>query len=134
MSDDLEPTLFIVGMAEIVFLDPVGLQHHSITGTNEVIRQLQRGDCRIHQLTNGRGVRIVLCPLENGDRGGAKRIWRRSIHEGLRTKDILYHPRILANIKGATMVASDSMIYFGVSIPSFPQVIFSFGTAPEYDP
>ena len=33
-----------------------------------------------------------------------------------------------------TIVASDSMMNFGVSIFSFPQVIFSLGTAPEYDP
>src|SRR3954453_23950726 len=33
-----------------------------------------------------------------------------------------------ANIKGTTIVASLSTIYFGVSIPSLPQVIFSFGT------
>ena len=45
-----------------------------------------------------------------------------------------YQPRILAKMSGATIVASDSMIYFGVSMLSFPQVIFSFGTAPEYDP
>ena len=39
-----------------------------------------------------------------------------------------------AKISGATMVASDSMMNFGVSTPSLPQVIFSFGTAPEYEP
>ncbi len=32
------------------------------------------------------------------------------------------------------MDASLSMMYLGVSMPSLPQVIFSFGTAPEYDP
>lgn len=32
------------------------------------------------------------------------------------------------------MVASDSTINFGVLISSLPQVIFSLGTAPEYDP
>jgi len=42
-----------------------------------------------------------------------------------------YQPRMSANISGATMVASDSMMNFGVSADSFPQVIFSFGTAPE---
>ncbi len=45
-----------------------------------------------------------------------------------------YHPSTLAKISGATMVASDSMTNFGVLMPSFPQVIFSFGTAPEYEP
>jgi hypothetical protein len=40
----------------------------------------------------------------------------------------------MAKINGATMVASDSMMYFGVFIPNFPQVIFSLGTAPEYEP
>jgi hypothetical protein len=45
-----------------------------------------------------------------------------------------YQPRILAKISGATIVASDSMTYFGVSTLSFPHVIFSLGTAPEYDP
>jgi hypothetical protein len=43
----------------------------------------------------------------------------------------LYHPRTQANMRGATIVASDSMIYLGVSSDSLPQVIFSFGTAPE---
>jgi hypothetical protein len=43
-------------------------------------------------------------------------------------------PSIIANINGATIDASLSMMYLGVSIPSFPHVIFSFGTAPEYDP
>jgi len=42
-----------------------------------------------------------------------------------------YCPRIRANINGATMVASDSTMYLGVSTDSLPQVIFSFGTAPE---
>ena len=37
----------------------------------------------------------------------------------------------IAKINGATIVASDSTINFGVSIPNLPQVIFSFGTAPE---
>ena len=32
------------------------------------------------------------------------------------------------------MEASDSMMCFGVSTPNFPQVIFSLGTAPEYEP
>ncbi len=45
-----------------------------------------------------------------------------------------YHPRIQANMSGATMEASDSMMNFGVSTPSFPHVIFSLGTAPEYEP
>jgi len=34
-------------------------------------------------------------------------------------------------MSGATMDASDSITYFGVLMPSFSQVIFSFGTAPE---
>ena len=45
-----------------------------------------------------------------------------------------HQPKILAKMRGATIVASDSIIYFGVSTLSFPQVIFSLGTAPEYDP
>ena len=36
-----------------------------------------------------------------------------------------------ANINGTTMVASLSTINLGVPISSLPQVIFSFGTAPE---
>ena len=45
-----------------------------------------------------------------------------------------HQPRIFANINGATIVASDSITKRGVSTLSFPQVIFSLGTAPEYDP
>jgi hypothetical protein len=37
-------------------------------------------------------------------------------------------------MSGATIVASDSMMNFGVEAESLPQVIFSFGTAPEYEP
>ena len=45
-----------------------------------------------------------------------------------------YQPRTLANTRGATIVASDSIMNFGVSTLSLPHVIFSLGTAPEYDP
>lgn len=38
---------------------------------------------------------------------------------------------IQAKINGQTIVASDSTINFGVCISNLPQVIFSFGTAPE---
>ena len=37
-------------------------------------------------------------------------------------------------MSGATIVASDSMMNLGVFASSLPQVIFSFGTAPEYEP
>jgi hypothetical protein len=43
----------------------------------------------------------------------------------------VYHPKTQEKIKGTTIVASDSIINFGVSSESLPQVIFSFGTAPE---
>ena len=43
-----------------------------------------------------------------------------------------YHqPSTHAKINGATMVASLSTMNLGVLISSLPQVIFSFGTAPE---
>ena len=45
-----------------------------------------------------------------------------------------HQPRIFANMSGAQIVASDSMMNLGVSTPSLPHVIFSFGTAPEYEP
>ena len=50
------------------------------------------------------------------------------------TAENRHQPRTLAKMRGATIVASDSMMNFGVSTLSFPHVIFSFGTAPEYDP
>ena len=45
-----------------------------------------------------------------------------------------HQPRTFAKISGATIVASDSMMNRGVSALSFPHVIFSLGTAPEYEP
>ena len=45
-----------------------------------------------------------------------------------------YAPRIIPNISGSTIDASDSITNFGVSTASLPQVIFSLGTAPEYEP
>lgn len=46
----------------------------------------------------------------------------------------IYQPSTQANINGTTMVASLSTINLGVDISNFPQVIFSLGTAPEYEP
>ena len=45
-----------------------------------------------------------------------------------------YWPSTQAKTSGATIVASLSMMNLGVSMPSLPHVIFSFGTAPEYEP
>jgi hypothetical protein len=42
-----------------------------------------------------------------------------------------HQPSNHAKISGATIVASLSTMYLGVFISSLPQVIFSFGTAPE---
>ena len=47
---------------------------------------------------------------------------------------LIYCPKIQANINGATIVASLSTINLGVLISNLPQVIFSFGTAPLYEP
>jgi hypothetical protein len=53
---------------------------------------------------------------------------------GYQSHHRFYHPSTAANINGATIEASDSITNLGVSIPSFSQVIFSFGIAPEYEP
>jgi hypothetical protein len=47
---------------------------------------------------------------------------------------VAYQSSNQAKMSGATMVASLSTMNFGVFISSFPQVIFSLGTAPEYEP
>jgi hypothetical protein len=53
-------------------------------------------------------------------------------HTRMVTMVLTYHHfSKYAKMSGATMEASDSMMNFGVSAPSLPQVIFSFGTAPE---
>ena len=39
-----------------------------------------------------------------------------------------------ASINGKTIVASDSITNRGVSTPNLPQLIFSFGGAPEDPP
>src|SRR5690606_27433344 len=44
------------------------------------------------------------------------------------------HPRTRAQMGGATIVASDSIMKRGESTPSLPQEIFSAGGAPEYEP
>src|SRR5580698_737664 len=50
---------------------------------------------------------------------------------GINYRYVNYHPSTHAKISGATIVASLSTINFGVWISNLPQVIFSFGTAPE---
>lgn len=42
-----------------------------------------------------------------------------------------HHRRTVAKTRGATIVASDSIMKVGVSTPILFQVIFSLGTAPE---
>jgi hypothetical protein len=49
-------------------------------------------------------------------------------------RELGHQPKTFAKTNGATIVASDSMTNRGVSTFSFPHVIFSFGTAPEYEP
>jgi hypothetical protein len=49
----------------------------------------------------------------------------------LENENEIYCPKIHANISGTTIVASLSTMNLGVFAPSLPQVIFSFGTAPE---
>jgi hypothetical protein len=49
-------------------------------------------------------------------------------------RDLGYQPKTFAKTNGATIVASDSITNRGVSTLNFPQVIFSLGTAPEYEP
>src|SRR5262245_40375829 len=44
------------------------------------------------------------------------------------------HSNNALRIRGATIVASDSMTNIGVSAVSLSQVIFSFGVATEYEP
>jgi hypothetical protein len=56
----------------------------------------------------------------------------RGVQGGVTDAD--YQPSTSAKISGATMVASLSIMCFGVPTASLPHVIFSFGTAPEYEP
>ena len=71
----------------------------------------------------------------------AERATRHWVHEGMLQRGRAAAPRAQpyqfstrANTSGATMVASDSMMNFGVFTASLPQVIFSLGSAPEYEP
>ncbi len=50
---------------------------------------------------------------------------------GLQLTAHFHCPSTQLKISGTTMVASLSTMNFGVFAPSLPQVIFSFGTAPE---
>ena len=82
--------------------------------------------------------KVIGCLVTTGGYGfRATGSERRTSNAQLSTSNSLglrHQPRILAKMRGVTIVASDSMMNFGVSTLSFPHVIFSFGTAPEYDP
>src|SRR5688572_16843920 len=55
--------------------------------------------------------------------------------KGPREGPFRFHPAsTYEKMSGATIVASDSMMYFGPFASSLPHVIFSLGTAPEYEP
>lgn len=68
---------------------------------------------------------------------GENETWLASPYSGRQPRSLTsrrnvdYCPSTIAKTSGATMLASLSMMYFGVSMPSLPHVIFSFGTAPE---
>src|SRR5436190_17242068 len=53
---------------------------------------------------------------------------------GAIVRELGHQPKTFAKTNGTTIVASDSMTNRGVSRFSFRHVIFSFGTAPEYEP
>ena len=77
-------------------------------------------------------------PLSSLDRRTPCRVSGGWPHRRCRKRGLLHamphQPRTYANTSGATIDASLSMMNFGVVSPSLPHVIFSFGTAPEYDP
>jgi hypothetical protein len=85
---------------------------------------------------------ILGCPPKISHTLGGRSLGASLQREGMGPKPLAiantaknrHQPRTLAKMRGATIVASDSMMNFGVSTLSFPHVIFSFGTAPEYDP
>jgi glycerol kinase len=89
-----------------------------------------RGGAATRQL----GVRQEVV-ASHGDVRAGSTVWR--VGEGGRANVGMdrglepYQPRSQPKIKGATIEASDSMMNLGVSTSSFPQVIFSLGTAPE---
>lgn len=81
------------------------------------------------ELTSIKG--ISCCPKRELKVKKATAMLRSAFFTNVFVIEIIYFPNTMANTNGATMVASDSMINLGVSMPSLPQVIFSLGTAPE---
>lgn len=99
--------------------------------TNILQRFFLRGSLRPATRQGGTTHSIAFLGLDKNDRitkahGPSLKVKRANVKERR-----LYHLSKYAKISGATIDASDSMMYFGVSAPSFPHVIFSFGTAPE---
>ena len=92
--------------------------------------QRQRGEQRL----GGRGKEAPLQHRAPEEKGGAGGVLAPPLEAAVRRGGVAHQSSTSANTSGATMEASDSMTNLGVSTPSFPQVIFSFGTAPEYDP
>ncbi len=99
-------------------------------GLERRVGDLQRhegaGPARLHRGADCQDLERQPAPRDGTRRGGGE-----APPEGRERLAPRHQPRTLAKISGATMVASDSMMNFGVSMPSLPQVIFSFGTAPE---
>ena len=94
------------------------------------VRAVILGACMTMSVAEESGCRIETAWLQRTTEHIARRLLA-FIGGEITNGHKLYQPRMSENIKGATMVASDSTIYFGVFSESLPQVIFSFGTAPE---
>ena len=115
-------------------------------------RRTSRCAVREHEEAHGRGLRARLmsrstssrlCRELRHTRSGCRRAGTASLgprgHVTTRPpaapgRAQLYQFSTRANTSGATIVASDSMMNFGVLTASLPQVIFSLGSAPEYEP
>ena len=89
----------------------------------------KRGSKRVERKPEGSGRNGGVLPVRRSE--GPNPPTRRS---GRFHQRAYYQPRMYANIKGAQIVASDSTMYEGVVVDNLPQVIFSFGIAPEYEP
>ena len=68
MRDDVFP-LARAGVALVVFLDPVRLEHDTVVGADVVVRQAKRVQRLANERVNGGGIVVMLDPAKGRDAG-----------------------------------------------------------------
>lgn len=80
MRDDGDPAVFVLGLAGVVFFDPVRFEDNAVARFDEVVGEFKRSDGGLDLLTKSDGIVIAGFAAEDGDFGRAERRGGERVH------------------------------------------------------